>query len=44
MGSTRAADRRHKDYHQQFKDFFETAKAKKASNDKAKKNPETPEG
>ena len=44
MGSERAADRRNKDYHKQFQDFFKTAKAKKASNDKAKKNPETPEG
>ena len=43
MGSERAADRRNKDYHKQFQDFFKTAKAKKASNDKAKKNPETPE-
>jgi hypothetical protein len=43
MGSERAADRRNKDYHKQFSDFFKTAKAKKASNDKAKKNPETPE-
>jgi len=44
MGSERAAERRNKDYHQQFKDFFETAKAKKATNNKAPKNPETPEG
>tara|TARA_R110002110_G_scaffold374400_2_gene584273 strand:+ start:151 stop:726 length:576 start_codon:yes stop_codon:yes gene_type:complete len=44
MGSERAADRRHKDYHKQFQDFFKATKAKKASNDKAKKNPETPEG
>ena len=43
MGSERAAERRNKDYHQQFKKFFETAKAKKATNNKAKKNPETPE-
>ena len=43
MGSERAADRRNKDYHKQFQDFFKTANAKKASNDKAKKNPETPE-
>ena len=44
MGSTRAADRRNKDYHKQFQDFFKTTKAKAASNNKAKKNPETPEG
>tara|TARA_R110002110_G_scaffold174243_3_gene377313 strand:- start:203 stop:775 length:573 start_codon:yes stop_codon:yes gene_type:complete len=43
MGSERAAERRSKDYHQQFKKFFETSKAKKATNNKAKKNPETPE-
>jgi len=43
MGSERAADRRNKDYHKRFKDFFETAKAKKATNNKAPKNPETPE-
>ena len=44
MGSERAAERRHKDYHQEFKKFFETAKAKKSPNNKAPKNPETPEG
>tara|TARA_R110000744_G_scaffold1305_4_gene4625 strand:- start:8290 stop:8862 length:573 start_codon:yes stop_codon:yes gene_type:complete len=43
MGSERAADRRDKDYHKQFKDFLELSTAKRPSNDKAKKNPETPE-
>jgi hypothetical protein len=44
MGSERAAERRHKDYHKQFKDFLEISSNKRPSNDKAKKNPETPEG
>ena len=44
MGSERAADRRHKDYHKQFKDFLEISSSKRSPNDKAKKNPETPEG
>ena len=43
MGSERAAERRHKDYHKQFKDFLEISSSKRPSNDKAKKNPETPE-
>ena len=43
MGSERAADRRHKDYHQQFKDFLELSTDKRPPNDKSKKNPETPE-
>jgi len=43
MGSERAAERRHKDYHKQFKDFLELSSDKRPSNDKAKKNPDTPE-
>ena len=44
MGSERSADRRNKDYHKQFVDFLEKSSDKRPSNDKAKKNPETPEG
>ncbi len=44
MGSERSIERRNKDYHKQFIDFLEIASDKRPSNDKAKKNPETPEG
>ena len=43
MGSERSAGRRNKDYHKQFVDFLEKSSNKRPSNDKAKKNPETPE-
>jgi len=41
----RTDSQNHRDdpYYSQFKDFWNTAKAKRPSNDKAKKNPDTPE-
>jgi hypothetical protein len=41
----RTDSQNHRDdpYYSQFKDFWKTASAKKSSNDKAKKNPDTPE-
>ena len=42
IGSARPA-KSHKDYHKQFNDFLELSSDKRPSNDKAKKNPETPE-
>ena len=43
MGSERDIDRRNKDYHKQFIDYLNKSTDKRPSNDKAKKNPETPE-
>jgi hypothetical protein len=43
MGSERSADRRERSYEKQFKDFLEQESNKRPQNDKAKKNPETPE-
>ena len=41
----RTDSQNHRDdpYYTQFKKFFETAKAKKATNDSSSKNPDTPE-
>jgi hypothetical protein len=44
MGSQRSIDRRNKDYHKRFLDYLDKASDKRPSNDKAPKNPETPEG
>ena len=45
MGSERDIKRRGNDsHHKQFLDFLEKSSNKRPSNDKAKKNPETPEG
>ena len=42
MGSERSAEAE-KDYHKKFLDFLEQESSKRPSNDKAPKNPETPE-
>ena len=44
MGSQRSIDRRNKDYHKQFIDYLSKVSDKRPGNDKAPKNPETPEG
>jgi hypothetical protein len=43
MGSERSAKTRDKSYEKQFKDFLELSSDKRPSNDKSKKNPDTPE-
>ena len=43
MGSERSVSSRERSYEKQFKDFLEKESNKRPQNDKAKKNPETPE-
>lgn len=43
MGSERSVSSRERSYEKQFKDFLEKESSKRPQNDKAKKNPETPE-
>ena len=43
MGSERSAKSKERSFEKQFKDFLDKSTTKKAKNDKAKKNPDTPE-